>query len=939
MAPPRLLPACLFTAVLVLPVLGQPPAPPPPPARPAAPLANVVIRYQIDAFPNERIPQFREMTDYFRAVGLDRAPGPEDEAVNRQVTRTEGTIPTASARKLLQERHVRSILLWPTGTQLPVGDEPVRVSLELAAPLRLEPGEFLYGTPAVRRLEQEGGPLLQQQRRLADQVRSVLLKQGFEESVGYDTRASTRLVGTIPASRLSGLLEDLRQTPEGRALPLPFASLWPVRVVEVLPAVKAAPARPVVADPAAGLAKLTPEVRELLKGDAADKRTRMEVILAVPLTERCFEPQGSVKGCDPCAPCSGCGCGERTPAARPGDEVDPAVYLRQLESEAPGLVIEGRLGPVATVLATPREAAALGRLLAVSTVRLPRSGEARLVGAAPAGAAADALLRDSGLARLHTLGQRGRGMRLAVIDGDFRGWQAEVGKGLPAGTQLVDLTAELQGDLRPAPFPSDTTQPGPGTQAALVAAKAAPEADLVLVRLDPESPYQLRTVMRAINGEAPRSFNLERRAVELDLEEDRLQRESARLAREKQIVFEGLDDDPASRDKRLETYQKDLAKLEDEQRQFRDTMRRYLDLEEAVRGLKTVRVVANALVWPEGWPVDGGNPLSRCFDAGPFSRAFWFQAAGDTRGQAWVGPFRDREGDGVMEFIPPGQPLPAGALSPSLNFLGWRPAGALAGAPPGGPPEANLPAGARLRLSVQWREPHDPSLLKAGEDAYRKPLADMRLVVLRQLDPTGRTRPADDFEVAAQSVGLPQRLDNQPGSAVYEQTVELPVKEAGRYAVRVEGLVPEGTRPAGVASLPALQTRWEMRPRLFVQTLDGPGRAVLETYSTAEGSLGMPADARSVLTVGSATPGGQPAAASAPGPVFNVAMLSKPDVLSYGGGEQPPAADTALAASFAAGLAATAAGAGLPPGPVLPDLRVRPGDVLRVPADWPGRGR
>ena len=37
--------------------------------------------------------------------------------------------------------------------------------------------------------------------------------------------------------------------------------------------------------------------------------------------------------------------------------------------------------------------------------------------------------------------------------------------------------------------------------------------------------------------------------------------------------------------------------------------------------------------------------------------------------------------------------------------------------------ELELPAGAKLRVTAQWREAHDPEYMKRGEDPYQEPLA------------------------------------------------------------------------------------------------------------------------------------------------------------------------------------------------------------------------
>jgi hypothetical protein len=321
-------------------------------------------------------------------------------------------------------------------------------------------------------------------------------------------------------------------------------------------------------------------------------------------------------------------------------------------------------------------------------------------------------------------------------------------------------------------------------------------------------------------------------------------------------------------------------------------------------------VVTCSLIWNTGYPVDGSSVLSRYFDARPFRSALWFQAAGNTRGQAWAGLFRDTDGNGIMEFAGPDAPLPAGRWTRELNFLAWQPfkkARAL-----------DLPAGARLRLAVQWREPHDPRYARGGDDPYRQPLARLRLVVLRQRDPSGKALPTDDMEEVAHSpgyadrYGLPQRLANYPSSATYEQTLEFTVLTAGRYALRLEGRVPRGIQPADAPALPALEKTWELRPRVFIEVVDdasrSQGRPVFLDYATDEGTLGMPADSRGVVTVGSADRRNKPLPYSATGPALNLELLTKPNVLISDDGrlgtEGAVAYGTSLAAPYAAGLAA-----------------------------------
>jgi hypothetical protein len=471
---------------------------------------------------------------------------------------------------------------------------------------------------------------------------------------------------------------------------------------------------------------------------------------------------------------------------------------------------------------------------------------------------------------------------------------------------------------------------------------------LVLVRIDPEAPYQMLTLARALNGQPHRSLNLARRADELEdmrldlgsrravLHKTRAaQMEKAPDVTQKPLLLKKKEKGTLTADEEdqlkdieeFEAYKKDQAKLDADEREYQARVQRQLRIEDELRNLRRVRVVATGLAWNEGLPVDGGGALSRYFDDEPFKKAVWFQAGGDTRGQAWAGLFRDRDHDGVMEFLPAGTHLPQGRWTSSLAFLAWQPAA--------GPAVADLPAGTQLRFSVQWREPHDPDFLRHGQDVYRRPLAAPRLLLLRQLDPTGTKQPADDFQVVARTAGLPQRLDNQPDSAVYEQTVEFTVAQAGRYALMVEGSVPASVRPADQPTVPAAERTWELRLRVLVSTLSGAGRVVLADFATAEGSVGTPADARQPITVGAADAAGKPLPGSASGSAFGAELLAKPEVLSPAVGDAAPG--SSLSAGFAAGLAATALSAGAPAEKFLKAMGTRPGEALRVPAGWPGR--
>jgi hypothetical protein len=877
-------PSVKFVVVAGLAALLAGPAPaaqvvgPPPPQE-----YKVHIRYRIRAARSERAAQFRRMLDYFRSLGFQPDEDPENAIEDPELVTMTGTVPSASARKLLDEPHVRRILLLPADYEPPAeADTPAKLQIELERAL----------TPARQAL-------------LAGQVRGLLEEMGFRPAVGFDDRGHTRLVGTVPAGRLDALLSDLRWQAGGwlvpevpvPALPAPVNAVWPVRVIEVTPEPAGVPPAREPAAPAEVpqgqefLQKVTPDLRALAAQEGqAGKPIRMDVILST------------------------------TPAP------DAAAWERPLRDAIEGLVIEGRLGPVVSVLAAPEQAAGLAALPAVATVRLPRPAVRPVPQPEDKPLDTRELLQTTGLERIRQFGYRGRGVRLAVVDSDFRGWEQFVGKELPATTRLVDVTAERSRDVLPDPFPGDPQGIGQGTQAALAAAVAAPEATLTLIRIDPAAPYQLYEVATYVAGAPARSPSLNQRSEQLTAEVDELRSRRDALLEERRAVLNNFSQEPAFVQRR-EAYFKAEAQLRKDERALQQRQARYLALVGDLQGLGGTHVVANGLVWDEGYPVDGGSVLTRLFEDGLCRRTVWVQAVGNTRGQSWGGVFRGA--DGVLQFAAPGTPPPPGRWTSELNFLGWQTLK--------GESSPDLPAKATVRVTLQWREVHDPEFLRRGEDLYREPLANLRVLVLRQRDPTGKQLPTDDLEVVARSAGLPQRIDNEPASAVYEQIVEFTVDPAGRYVLRVEGRVPESPRPTSVPTLPVLQQGWELRPRLFLNVLDEAsrraGRAVFLDYVSENGALGMPADSRYLLVIGAAGPNGAPRPYSVRGTALGLELRPRPDALAVDGvtlGE-PAAFGTAPATGLAAGMAAVALGSGPSQNAFFRQLQVSPGALLRMP--------
>lgn len=842
----------------------------------------VEIRYRIEAARSDRIRQFRAMMSFLDRLGFRQEDGSEDEAEDPAATRLRGTIDSANAYRILAEPHVRSILLIPAGFKLPEKpDQLAKVSLELFA-----------GLPTSTQLA------------LEEQTRARLALIGFHESVGYDNRRHTRMLGTIPVGRLDLLLQDLRWQPGGWLLPdVPFAELpvplrnvSPLVATEVLAQDVGEVRDPYPPAPPSGEAyrlKVTADLRDLAAQGEQSRPVRMEVILNF------------------------------SPAA------DDVAWRRGLTTAAPGLLVEGRTDEIVSVLAAPHHAFALARLGYVSTVRLPRAAVPGTRQGPVEGADNARALAQAGLDKL---GRRGRGIRVAVIDADFRGWDRlsrASGRGTNGPPALLDLTAEHNRDLRPDAYALPPGEAGHGTQCVAALLLAAPGAEVTAVRIDPAAPYQLLEAARFINGDTFEPESLARRNEELTREREALGIRRDRLEQERTALRQVFGDDPEVT-RRREAFAQAEAKLDADTREYQGRLARFSDLYRQLRALKGVRVVSCSLNWDDGYPLGGASAVTRYLDE-EFRAAWWFQSEGNTRGQSWAGVFRDVDGNGVMEFAPPEGPRPEGRWTRELNFLGWQPFGK------GREPE--LPAKARARVSVQWREPHDPEFFRRGEDLYREPLAALRLVVLRQRDPSGEKYPTDDLEVIARSETFPQRIDNRPESATYEVAVEFPVDEAGRYALRVEGRVAPGIRPASAPTPPAVLSSWDLQPRIFVEFVDaasrGRGRPVFFDYRTPAGDIGLPADAHQVVTVGAADFSGEPDDGLTGMPV-GLGLLYKPNVRSYDRLEVAPAGvpvafGADLATPFAAGLVTAMPAGGFSVGELMRSLEGRPARVLRLP--------
>ena len=99
-----------------------------------------------------------------------------------------------------------------------------------------------------------------------------------------------------------------------------------------------------------------------------------------------------------------------------------------------------------------------------------------------------------------------------------------------------------------------------------------------------------------------------------------------------------------------------------------------------------------------------------------------------------------------------------------------------------------------------------------------------------------------------------------------------------------------------------------MRPRIFLETLDGDGRVVLESYGKGIGDFGAPADSHRAFTVGALAKDSKPQVYSNDGSPFGLELVEKPDVRTFdrlGIEGAKNAGGTAMSAGLVGGYAAS----------------------------------
>ncbi len=647
---------------------------------------DVEFRYRIEAGRNERIVQFTDMMKFLKSIDFKQTVNDDSDLdiFNPDAERMSGTIPSATARRLLEEPHIQTVYLAPEGFK-PPADEKDRIKLLLELNTGFTPDrQQVYGL----------------------QIKQVLAGFGFQEAVAYDHRGYTILRGTLPWVKAPSLLKDLRDQPAGWFLPLIheddrpalLKSKLPIRLIEILPEEGAPP--PVMGQ--APLPPIAPDQPQAVKF-SAELRRRLEATKEGPLRVEAilsFSPTETDVG-----------------------------WKRDILLTNPSTTVDGVIGNVVTLtVAAPDQINAIARLPFILSIRSPRGstlpaapapkdepkkdepkekaqapfnrGAGRPMGLIrpirpislidgpepPLNDGTFNALKATRLDRLHAQGAVGAGVRIAIIDTDFTGWQKFVGKQLPRTTHYVDLTAERNSEIQPEASSTPADAIGHGTHCALAVRLAAPDADIVLVRIAPDAPYQLVTVFRYTLKDffQPQSFRVRRDELEGDaiiVRADRL------LANDQyRRAFDDFDDDEAARE-RKRNAKAAIAAVELKEVALTARANRLLKLESDLLTLGGIKVILNTVGWNSGQPLDATSAIARFLDdkmgvgrpnpalnaARQPQPSLWFQPAGDTRGQGWIGPFIDADGNGIMEFVPPGGLIRPGRWSPELNFLAFRP--------------------------------------------------------------------------------------------------------------------------------------------------------------------------------------------------------------------------------------------------------------------------
>ena len=536
---------------------------------------------------------------------------------------------------------------------------------------------------------------------------------------------------------------------------------------------------------------MTPDLRAVVL-DPAQKESplRVVVLFAAPIDDRIEELRTQLAA-------------QFGPSAKLNADGSPAKGKDGRPAMTEGAALDGAIGNIAVIhFDRPADVDRFAEHPGVLTVRLPRLATETIttLGDGVKSIAVADLVKLSGVETFHRLGYTGAGVKVLLIGSDFTGAEKLIGNGLPKSTRILDMTIALNPDV--VPSPADPNRVGNGLAAARALALAAPDAELVLVRIDPGAIYQLFTILRVVDGDLAYSEAFRSRLANIATRTNEItRRKEAAIAEYREAFADLADDEPAKL--RRARARAALEAIEAEQAVLVKRIDRLNDYRrELLAALTGARVIVNTLEWESGYPLDSLSLLSSVLErraaqpppmiarrAGdPAARAkppiVWVQAGSNSGTAVWGGRFVDANRNGTMEFAMPNQPLPPGSWSPEMNFLGFH--------APSGETVPDLPAGAKLRFTMQWREPLDPNV-----PAVDRPIHPVVLRLFRQLDPNGERRPSDEMAEEARSVGGPYPIYTTSTVVVYEQILEFTVPTAGRYAAVVATGYTAGTATPG----------------------------------------------------------------------------------------------------------------------------------------------
>jgi hypothetical protein len=838
---------------------------------------RVRLRYFIDADRTRHALEFQRMLKVLVQAGFVKDPGLEQEELYDEPI--SGRLPAAGLDRLLETPHLQTAILIPADHELPPGEQPVFVELTLTTRLgparqrelfektrqMLKPLGWISGIgydhrrftrmlgwlpaqhleslllaqtsrqPQVRRdllvdvpLVSRYGPFAVpgfilvpceirfQPLGIRQELLQGLARWGFEADGEEDLRDG--LVGIVRGRLPTRALDQVRKLDGVKEVRIEkngaIERLAPVLVARVIPEPEGSEP-PTMDEPpqAPELTRISDELRKLLNqaGEGADKMIRVEVVL------------------------------RETPNEYDADWQQTLDELRGL------LRFEGRLGPLVSGLVRADEVPALAEHWALSSVRLPQAAQAPALEAYDPAGPQELPVDFVSLARpaspampLAALVRKRLPQRMAVVATDFAGYETFVGRGLPMQTRLLDFTAERNSDLTPEAAVSGAAV-GYGTRLALALAEAGRPQELLLVQVHPESPYMLAQVVQAVAGRGWQSDAIRSREREIRRDAGRLDEERTALRVRRRLVLSNFSDDAdaqAARQSYLRA-QEDFDRRERSLAERRERLLRLLSQGQDLEGVSTVLI---GVWWSQGHPslpqLDSPQRyLTEHLQASGESLpdVAWIQAVPRAPGTTWQGLFRDSDGDGAMEF--PCATTGAGAAVQAV-WLAWQPRESLANRDRAGRPERSLspelPGGAVIQITMQWQEVHDPAWKRDRQtDHYRQPLAPLQVVVLKQRDPSGKTAlPQDAFYEVARSSAWIDRIANDQRTAIYQTVVRFRVPDGGgRYAIRIEGRVPESVLPPAASPLPGAP-RAEIRPFLRLEVVDpehqAQGHAVFE---------------------------------------------------------------------------------------------------------------